>query len=143
MINAREAKLFKVHNPPDVLPVVGPLSWGLEFERARRFLYISGQVGATADGLVGDGLLEQVKLAFDNVEGVLRSAGMTPQNVVRTGLYFTRHVDMTPELKVDFNRLRTDFLGDHRATSTFLYVHALADPRWLFEVDAIAVEFES
>jgi enamine deaminase RidA (YjgF/YER057c/UK114 family) len=135
--------LFKIHNPPDVLPVVGPLSWGLEFQRGRRFLYISGQVGATVDGRVGDGLLEQVKLAFDNVEGVLRSAGMTPQNVVRTGLYFTRHVEMTPELKDDFNRLRTDFLGDHRATSTFLYVHALADPRWLFEVDAIAVEFES
>lgn len=135
--------MFKIHNPPDVLPVVGPLSWGLEFQRVRRFLYISGQVGATVDGRVGDGLLEQVKLAFDNVEGVLRSAGMTPQNVVRTGLYFTRHVDMTPELKDDFNRLRTDFLGDHRATSTFLYVHALADPRWLFEVDAIAVEFES
>lgn len=135
--------MFKVHNPSDVLPVVGPLSWGLEFERARRFLYISGQVGATVDGRVGDGLLEQVKLAFDNVEGVLRSAGMTPQNVVRTGLYFTRHVDMTPELKVDFNRIRTDFLGNHRATSTFLYVHALADPRWLFEVDAIAVELES
>jgi 2-iminobutanoate/2-iminopropanoate deaminase len=135
--------LFKIHNPPDVLPVVGPLSWGLEFQRVRRFLYISGQVGATVDGRVGDGLLEQVKLAFDNVEGVLRSAGMTAQNVVRTGLYFTRHVEMTPELKDDFNRLRTDFLGDHRATSTFLYVHALADPRWLFEVDAVAVEFES
>ena len=135
--------MFKIHNPPDVLPVVGPLSWGLEFQRVRRFLYISGQVGATLDGRVGDGLLEQVKLAFDNVGGVLRSAGLTPQHVVRTGLYFTRHVEMTEKLQADFNLLRTDFLGDHRATSTFLYVHALADPRWLFEVDAIAVEFES
>ncbi|TCR69560.1 enamine deaminase RidA (YjgF/YER057c/UK114 family) [Rhizobium sp. BK376] len=135
--------MFKIHNPSDVLPVVGPLSWGLEFQRVRRFLYISGQVGASVDGRVGDGLLEQVKLAFDNVGRVLRSAGLAPQHVVRTGLYFTRHVEMTEKLQVDFNLLRTDFLGDHRATSTFLYVHALADPRWLFEVDAIAVDFES
>lgn len=134
--------MFTVHNPADVLPVVGPLSWGLEFPAPRRFLYVSGQVGADVDGRVGDGLLEQAQLAFDNVGGVLRSAGLTPAHVIRTGLYFTRRVDMTPELMADFNRIRTGFLGDHRPSSTFLFVHALGDPRWLFEIDAIAVEFE-
>lgn len=133
--------MFKVHNPADVLPVVGPLSWGLEFPPIKRFLYISGQVGADVDGRIGDGLLEQAKLAFDNVGSVLRSAGLSPQHLVRTGLYFTRHVELTEKLQAEFNLVRTTFLGDHRPTSTFLYVHALADPRWLFEVDAIAVEF--
>jgi 2-iminobutanoate/2-iminopropanoate deaminase len=134
--------LFKIHNPSDILPVVGPLSWGLEFGRVRRSLYISGQVGADVGGRVGDGLLEQAALAFANVGAVLRSAGLTPQHVIRTGLYFTRHVEMTPELQAEFNAIRTGFFGEHRPTSTFLYVHALADPRWLFEIDAIAVEFE-
>ncbi|MDB5527448.1 MAG: RidA family protein [Devosia sp.] len=134
--------MFKIHNPPEVLPLVGPLSWGLEFSKVRRFVYVSGQVGADVDGRVGDGLLEQAQLAFDNVSAVLRSAGLTPQHVVRTGLYFTRHVEMTPKLQADFNAIRTDFMGEHRPTSTFLFVHALADPRWLFEIDAIAVEFE-
>ena len=134
--------MFKIHNPPDVLPLVGPLSWGLEVNNVRRFVYVSGQVGADVDGRVGDGLLEQAQLAFDNVAAVLRSAGLTPQHVVRTGLYFTRHVDMTPALQADFNAIRTGFMGEHRPTSTFLFVHALADPRWLFEIDAIAVELE-
>jgi enamine deaminase RidA (YjgF/YER057c/UK114 family) len=134
--------MFTIHNPPDVLPIVGPLSWGLEFPRVKRSLYISGQVGADVDGRVGDDLIEQAKLAFDNVGGVLRSAGLTPGHLIRTSLYFTRHVEMTPSLQAEFNKVRTDFLGAHRPTSTFLYVHGLADPRWLFEVDAIAVEFE-
>ena len=134
--------MFKSHNPPDVLPVVGPLSWGLEFGHVRRFVYVSGQVGADVDGRIGEGLLEQAQLAFDNVGAVLRAAGLTPQNLVRTGLYFTRHVDMTSELQNDFNAIRTRFMGDHRPTSTFLFVHGLADPRWLFEIDAIAAEFE-
>ena len=133
--------MFKSHNPPDVLPLVGPLSWGLEFPVPKRFVYISGQVGADVAGRVGEGLLEQAQLAFDNVAAVLRSAGLTPQHVIRTGLYFNRHVEMTPELQTDFNAIRTGFMGEHRPTSTWLFVHALADPRWLFEIDAIAAEF--
>ncbi len=133
--------MFTIHNPPDVLPLVGPLNWGLEFPAPRRFVYVSGQVGADVNGRVGDGLLEQAQLAFDNVAAVLRSAGLTPQNLIRTGLYFTRHVDMTAQLQSDFNAIRTGFLGEHRATSTWLFVHGLADPRWLFEIDAVAAEF--
>lgn len=133
--------MFTIHNPPDVLPVVGPLSWGLEFPAPRRWIYVSGQVGADAKGRIGEGLLEQAQLAFDNVGAVLRSAGLTPQHLVRTGLYFTRHVDMTMQLQADFNAIRTGFMGEHRATSTWLFVHSLADPRWLFEIDAIAAEF--
>jgi 2-iminobutanoate/2-iminopropanoate deaminase len=133
--------MFTIHNPPDVLPVVGPLSWGLEFPAVRRWVYVSGQVGADVNGRIGEGLLEQAQLAFDNVGAVLRSAGLTPQHLVRTGLYFTRHVDMTLQLQADFNAIRTGFMGEHRATSTWLFVHGLADPRWLFEIDAIAAEF--
>ena len=134
--------MFTVHDPKDVLPVVGPLSWGLEFQAPKRFLFISGQVGAAVDGRVGDGLLEQAQLAFDNVGAVLRSAGLTPAHLIRTGLYFTRHVAMTPELQADFNAIRTGFFGGHHLpTSTLLFVHALGDPRWLFEIDAIAAAF--
>jgi 2-iminobutanoate/2-iminopropanoate deaminase len=139
--NSKGYTMFKIHNPPDVLPLVGPLSWGLELPAPKRFVYVSGQVGADVNGRVGEGLLEQAQLAFDNVAAVLRSAGLTPQHVIRTGLYFTRHVEMIQQLQTDFNAIRTGFMGEHRATSTWLFVHALADPRWLFEIDAIAAEF--
>ena len=132
--------MFTVHNPPDTMPLVGPLSWGLEAAAPRRVLYISGQVGADADGKVGDGFLTQAKLTWDNVGAVLRSAGMTPRNVIRTGIYVTPQVEMTESVRIAFNALRTGFLGDNRPASTMIYVHGLMNPEWLVEIDAVAIE---
>jgi hypothetical protein len=33
----------KPHNPPDLMPPVGPLSWGIETPQAKRLLFVSGQ----------------------------------------------------------------------------------------------------
>jgi len=40
----------KPHNPPDLMPPVGPLSWGIETPQAKRLLFVSGQVGADPNG---------------------------------------------------------------------------------------------
>ena len=45
---------------------------------------------------------------------------------------------MTDDLKAQFNAVRVEFLGDNRPSSTMIYVHALMDPPWLIEIDAIA-----
>lgn len=132
--------MFKIHNPPDVMPVVGPLSWGLEVQRPARILYISGQVGARSDGRIADGVIEQAQLAWLNVGAILRSAGMEPRNIIRTGLYFTEKVAWSEALRQEFNATRLAFLGDHRPASTMLFVKALMDPDWLVEIDAVAVE---
>jgi 2-iminobutanoate/2-iminopropanoate deaminase len=126
------------HNPPNVLPPVGPLSWGLEVPAPARMLFISGQVGAEADGRIGDGFLEQVALTWRNVGRVLDSAGMGPQNLLRTGIFLTRAVTMDAALTVAFNALRTEFLGAHRPASTMIVVHGLMHPEWLVEIDGIA-----
>jgi 2-iminobutanoate/2-iminopropanoate deaminase len=131
----------KTHNPPGVMPVVGPLSWGLEVPLAKRCLYISGQVGTDPTGDVAEGFIAQSKLVWDNIGAILKSANMTPKNIVRTGLYFTPQVDFSGETKAEFNKLRSAFLGDPAPASTLLFVHRLMDPRWLVEIDAIAVEF--
>src|ERR1700730_398210 len=132
--------MFKIHNPPNVMPVVGPLSWGLEIEKPARMLYVSGQVGTHPDWRIADGVIAQAKLAWFNVGAILRSAGMGPQNIIRTGLYFTEKVDWSEALRQEFNETRVAFLGDHRPASTLLFVKALMDPDWLIEIDAVAVE---
>jgi enamine deaminase RidA (YjgF/YER057c/UK114 family) len=132
--------MFVRHNPPTVASIGAPLSWGLEVGQPKRMLYVSGQVGADPDGVVPDDFLTQAKLTWDNVAAVLRSAGMSSANVVRTGIFITPAVQMTPEVRLAFNRLRTDFLGDNRPASTMICVHALMDPSWLIEIDAVAVE---
>jgi 2-iminobutanoate/2-iminopropanoate deaminase len=132
--------MFEVHNPPTVMPLVGPLSWGLEVRNPQRLLYISGQVGTYPDGRVGTGVLEQARLAWLNVGAILKSAGMGPRNLVRTGIYFTEQVAWSEPLRQDFNRERIAFLGEHRPASTLLFVKGLMDPAWLIEIDAIAMD---
>lgn len=132
--------MFIRHNPPTVASIGAPLSWGLEVQQPKRTIYVSGLVGADADGKIAEGFLAQAKLTWDNLAEVLRSAGMTSANVVRTGIFVTPAVVMTPETRLAFNRLRTDFLGDNRPASTMICVHALMDPAWLIEIDAVAVE---
>jgi hypothetical protein len=67
----------KTHNPPGILPVVGPFNWGLEVSPAARWLIVSGQVGADASGHVPPGLLDQARLVWSNIDAVLQSAGMS------------------------------------------------------------------
>ncbi len=132
--------MFKLHNPPDAPSVPGPISWGLEMPTPRRLVYVSGQVGERPDGTIGDGILRQAELTWRNVGAVLRAAGMTPHNLVRTGIYFTSAVDMTDTLKDQLNEIRVGFLGAHRPASTILFVPRLMNPAWLIEIDAIASE---
>ncbi len=131
--------MFTLHNPHDVQPPFAPLSWGVELASPRRMVFVSGQVGADASGRIATGFLEQCRLIWHNVGSVLRDAGMVPADIVRTGIFITRHVEMTEEVTRGFNALRVAFLGDHRPASTMIMVHALMNPQWLVEIDAIAV----
>jgi len=133
--------MFTLHNPADAAPLPGPISWGLEMPPPKRWLFVSGQVGEDANGNLGDGILQQAELTWANVGAVLRAGGMGPQNIVRTGIYFTSAVDMTDTLKADLNKIRTGFLGAHRPASTILFVPRLMNPHWLIEIDAVAAMF--
>jgi enamine deaminase RidA (YjgF/YER057c/UK114 family) len=54
--------------------------------RANGLLFVSGQVGARADGSPEPDLEQQIRLAFDNLLGVLAAAGLTFDDVVDTTL---------------------------------------------------------
>ena len=79
--------------------VVNPWQWsvGMGFNQgevvtaATRTLYLAGQTSVDADGHPqhpGD-MAAQLALALDNVEAVLRAAGMTLANLVRLNIYTT------------------------------------------------------
>ena len=128
------------HIPPSMMPVVGPLSWGLEVAPGGRWLFVSGQVGADARGQVPEGLLAQTALVWQNIGQVLAAASMSARQVVRTGIYLSSQVAFTEAERSAFNALRVGFLGENRPASTLIFVHRLMDPRWLVEIDAFAVE---
>jgi len=55
--------------------------------RANGLLFVSGQVGARADGSPEPDIEAQIRLAFENLLGVLDAAGCTFDDVVDATLY--------------------------------------------------------
>lgn len=130
--------MFTHYNPSDSLPPVGPLSWGVDLGQPRRLVFVAGQIGVNPDGRVGDGFIEQCSITWRNIGNVLRDSGLTSANIVKTGIFISSQVIMTKELTTEFNALRIAFLGDNRPSSTMIFVHALMDPSWLIEIEAVA-----
>ena len=52
-------------------------------------LYVSGMGGENASGKVPPAFEDEVRQALDNVDSVLRAAGMSPQDVVSVQVYLT------------------------------------------------------
>ncbi len=70
-------------NAPDVSPPVAAYTQAIEVTGANRTLYISGQVGQRMDGTIPADIVEQSRLAWQNLEAQLKAAGMTLDNLVK------------------------------------------------------------
>lgn len=57
--------------------------------RAGDLLFVSGQVGARADGTPEPELADEIALAFANLRDVLAGAGCTPADVIDVQLFTT------------------------------------------------------
>jgi enamine deaminase RidA (YjgF/YER057c/UK114 family) len=125
---------------------VNPWSWSLEFgfnqgelvEGATRTLYCAGQTSVDENGAPQhpNDMPAQITLAIDNLEAVLRGAGMTLANVVRLNFYTT---------DVDGFMANAEVLGARLGAAgvapagTLLGVARLAFPELLIEIEATAV----
>ena len=101
-----------------------------------RVLVCSGQAAISADGQpqhAGD-MRAQVALALENVEAVLREAGLDWSNVVRLNHYTTDMDAFFQAADVLASRL-----GDYQVASTVLGVTRLAFPELMIEMEATAV----
>ena len=95
---------------------------------------ISGQVGVAPDGTVPQSGEAQIAQAFANLRAVLMENGMGVENVVKTTSFLTDR-----ELLTAFRQVRGAVFGDNAPASTLLFVAGLADPAWMFEIEAEAV----
>ena len=120
-------------NPESVHPPLAAYSHQIEIRGPQRQLVISGQIGMTPDGHVPDDPLEQLAVAFDNVERNLAAAGMYIGDLVRLTTYLVGEWDMDARRALVASRL-----GAHRPCMTLLVVSALAGPSLRVELDAWA-----
>lgn len=98
-------------------------------------VFVSGQVaGDGFDQIAADDFEAQVGKAFDRIEAILGTAGLTLAHVVKVNGYITDRAHVAAYRKVFLARL-----GDARPTST-LVVAQLIDPRLLVEIEAVAAK---
>ena len=121
-------------NPPNVYT---PQAHYSQVARAGNTLYISGQLGLDIDGnLVGEGDANaQARRAWRNLVAVLSEYGATLRHLVKTTTYIT-HWAYRPLVAEARDEV---FREPPYPPSTLVVVQGLAEPRFLVEIEAIAV----
>jgi enamine deaminase RidA (YjgF/YER057c/UK114 family) len=125
---------------------VNPWQWSVAFgfnqgevvQGANRVLFLSGQTSVDGDGApqhAGD-MAGQVGLALDNLEAVLREAGMDLSNVVRLNIYTT---DVDAFLQEMGGMAGRTGAAGVAPPGTLLGVARLAYPELMVELEATAV----
>ena len=127
--------MLKPINPPTIAPPFSRYSQAVEVPAGARWLHISGQVGVRPDGTLEEGFTAQAERAWDNLLAILAAAGMGPVDVVKANVYLTRGSDLA-----ESRRIRDAKLAGAAPASTLAVVAALANPAWLFEVEAVAAK---
>jgi enamine deaminase RidA (YjgF/YER057c/UK114 family) len=98
-------------------------------------VYVAGTAPIPADGRdPPEGAYEQTKLCLEIVAGALERAGARLEDVVRTCVYLT-----DPSVFDEMARAHGEVFRDIRPVNTTVTIAGLVDPRWLLELEAIAV----
>ncbi len=102
--------------------------------KAGNLIFVSGTVGRDAAGNFEAGIYGQTKQALANIEAVLKQAGASMANVVRTRMFVT-NVDLVDEVA----RAHREAFADIMPASTIVEVSRLAASNMLIEVEVDAV----
>ncbi|MCL2427604.1 MAG: RidA family protein [Alphaproteobacteria bacterium] len=122
------------NNPHAVHPTGGRYMHAALIEGSGRRLVVSGQVGQTTDGTILPPEA-QFAQALTNLRMVLEAHAMSLRNVVKTTAFLTDRAHLPA-----YRAAREAAFGDHVSASTLLFVAGLADPRYVFEIEAEAAD---
>jgi 2-iminobutanoate/2-iminopropanoate deaminase len=120
---------------PEGVPAPAFYSHAAEVEAGQRLLFISGQVGVTAQGEIAEGVEAQAALAVANLKGVLAAAGMDVGDVAKLTIYLIDPADME-----GFMKGAASLVAQPPAATTLVYVKALASPAMRVEIEAMAAK---
>ncbi|KAB8199931.1 Endoribonuclease L-PSP/chorismate mutase-like protein [Aspergillus parasiticus] len=129
---------FKLINPPsvhDAWPTYSHVQT-TPISPTCTLVTIAGQVGVDAKTKdIPSSHTEQVKLALENLRECLKSVGATPKNLIKLNHYV---VNLDPS-DTSMSEILLDFMAGHRPPGTLVGVAALAHPKLLYEVEAMAI----
>lgn len=125
--------MFAAVSTPSAPPALGPYSQAI---RAGRFLFVSGQlpIDPVTGDIVDSDIAEQTRRVLLNVGEILKAAGLSYQEVVKTTIFLADLADF-PAMNEAYG---TFFPPPQPARSTVQVARLPKDAR--LEIDAIAYE---
>ena len=102
-------------------------------KRAGGLVFISGVVGMDENGAVPTDPVEQFRLAFAALDGVLQAEGLTKDKLIDLMSFHANYPDKSEE----FIQVKKEYLGDLRTAWTAVGA-TLATPEMLVEIRAVA-----
>lgn len=109
---------------------IGPYSQAVEVDG---FVFTSGQLGLIPDtGALAHSMAAQTVQVLENLTSILKSAGLSLQNVVKTTCYLKSMEDFPL-----FNEIYGQYFGDHKPARSCFAVASLPKDA-LVEVDVVA-----
>jgi len=97
---------------------------------------VTGTVAASSDGqVVGkDNAYEQTKFILQKIEAILKNAGSSMKDVVRTRMFVT-DISRWEE----YGKAHGEFFKDIRPCASMIEVKGLIAPEYLIEIEATAI----
>ncbi len=121
------------HNPKELFPQYRNYSHAVEVSGDSRLLFISGLNGYLPDGTsMPDSFEEQGEIIWGYIGTLLKSAGMTYENIVSLRTYLS-----DPQYDEANVKLRMKYLKDHQPASTVICCQLL-ETKWKLEIEVVA-----
>jgi enamine deaminase RidA (YjgF/YER057c/UK114 family) len=106
-----------------------------------KLIHVSGQVGVTSDKNIAGGLKDQLHQAFGNLREAMNGARASMEDIVKLRIYVVGYkYEQAEAIRA---ALRDTFSADRLPALSLIGVAALADKRFLVEIDADAVSEQS
>jgi enamine deaminase RidA (YjgF/YER057c/UK114 family) len=106
--------------------------------KASEFLFIAGQVGATADGVILDGFDAQCAQTFANLHAALESCGAGWRHVVQFRTYLVHSQDIPNFMAFRLREFPAMFADGLYPPNTLLMIDRLVKEPLLIEIEAVA-----
>ncbi|MBF7730021.1 Rid family hydrolase [Pseudomonas sp. N040] len=106
--------------------------------RVGNALYLAGQVGVDAHGVVAADLPGQVELAYANIRRVLAKFGATLDNLVDETFFVTDMQELMSQLEAVYARRQQAYGKPPEVAQTVVQVSALLLPELKIEIKCIA-----
>jgi enamine deaminase RidA (YjgF/YER057c/UK114 family) len=108
-------------------------SQAVEVAAGSRLVFVSGQVGARADGTLPESEEGEHEQAWANVLAILASEGLGTRDIVDVTAYVTGKAGVPI-----YRQVRDRMLEGAEPASTLLVISSLADPKWHVEIQVVA-----